>query len=92
MIAFLFFSVAAGLSQIPPAEAGPISDMMARYRQNKAMKLPPMEPAHSMKPVKDINVQTASFATRLKKRFSFKKTPTSGVIPFKDKSASNASN
>jgi hypothetical protein len=65
--------------------------MIARYRQKQAMKLPPMDPPFSKKAVKDPNVSTASFSSRLKKRFSFKKDATSGVIPFQDSNVNRAS-
>jgi hypothetical protein len=93
MIAFLTLVMVAsvGFSVIPPAQAGPISDFIARHRQKQQLKLPPMTPPFSKQPVKDMNVQTASFTSRLKKRFTIRKPPTSGTIPFEDKNVSRAS-
>jgi hypothetical protein len=81
----------SSVAVIPPAQAGPIADMMARHRQAKQMKLPPMEKPFSKKPVKDLSVQNTSFATRLKKRFSIKRDGASGMAPIVDSSVTKAS-
>jgi hypothetical protein len=93
MIALLTFAIVASVnfSLIPQAKAGPLGDLIARQRQKHAMKLPAMDPPFSKKPIKDLNLKSASFTTRLKKRFSIHKTPTSGVIPFQDSNVTKAS-
>ncbi len=93
LITFLTIALVAsiGLSLTPPAEAGPISDMVSRYRQRQMMKLPPVDPPFSKKPVKDLNVRTASISSRLKKRFTFKRESSSGVIPFQDSNVNRTS-
>jgi hypothetical protein len=83
-IALVTLTLLASLALVPSAQAGPISDMLALHRQNKQMKLPPMEKPFSNKPHKDPNVRNVSVTDRLKKRFSFKKPTPSGVIPLKD--------
>jgi hypothetical protein len=82
MIALLTFALVASTCQV--AQSGPISDMLARHRQNRQMKLPPMDPPFSKKPVKDLNTKTASLSTKLKKRFSFKKDGPTDANPFSD--------
>lgn len=82
MIASLAVAIVATAVLAPTSEAGPISDMLARHRQAKIMKLPPMDKPFSSKPVKDLNVTNTSLRDRLKKRFSLGRTPpSSGVIP-----------
>ena len=73
MIASLAFALLANLALIAPAQAGPISDMLARHRQAKALKLPPMDKPFVIKPVKDPNIRTASLSQRFKQRFSLKR-------------------
>jgi hypothetical protein len=83
MIASLTFAVLATFVQVPTStDAGPISDMLARHRAQRQMKLPPMSKPFSTKPVKDLSVRTASLSDKFKKRFSFMKKPaSSGTIP-----------
>ncbi len=84
IIVALGVALLASFVPVSPAPAGPISDMIARHRQNRAMKLPPMDKPFSTKPVKDLNARTASLSERFKKRFSFKRNGSSnsdqGVI------------
>jgi hypothetical protein len=92
MIALLtFVLVASSFSVVSPAQAGPISDMIARHRQAKQMKLPPVEKPFSKKPVKDLNAQNASFSTRLKKRFSLKKDGPTNSPLFQDSNVTKTS-
>jgi hypothetical protein len=58
---------------VTPVSAGPISDMLARHRQARQTKLPPMSKPFDMRPVKDLSVKTASLSERFKKRFSLKR-------------------
>ncbi len=73
MIASLAIALLATTAQVPPAQAGPISDMIARRRQAKAMKLPPVTKPHTITPYKDPNAKTASLSQRFKKRFNLKR-------------------
>jgi hypothetical protein len=73
MIASLAVALLATLAVVPSAQAGPISDMIARHRQAKAMKLPPMTKPHTIVPIKDPNARTASLSQRFKQRFSLKR-------------------
>lgn len=63
----------------PAAQAGPISEMLTRHRQQRQMKLPPMDKPFSTRPVRDLN--TPSLAERFKKRFALRRgAPSSGGI------------
>ncbi len=73
MIAGLALALLVNTALVAPAQGGPISDMLARHRQAKAMKLPPMDKPHTIIPFKDPNARTASLTQRFKKRFGLKK-------------------
>jgi hypothetical protein len=58
-----------------PATAGPISDMLARHRQAKMTKLPPMDKPHTIKKIKDpYPPRTASLSQRFKQRFGLNRS------------------
>ena len=81
MIACLAFALLANFGPVPTSHAGPISDMLARRRMNKAMKIPPMDKPFSTKPIQDPNLKTASLKDRFKKRFSLSRGKTDGTVP-----------
>jgi hypothetical protein len=66
---------------VPRSQAGPISDMIARHRQNQQMKLPPVDKPFSTKPVRDLNARNTSLKDRFKKRFSLNRSNSTGGIP-----------
>ena len=74
IIACLAVALAATIAQVPPAaHAGPIGDMLARHRQARQMKLPPVTKPHTIVPYKDPNARTAGLTQRFKQRFSLKR-------------------
>lgn len=77
-LVFALLAVAV-LATSAPAFAGPISDMIARHRQQRAMKLPPVEKPFSMKPHRNLNAP--SLAQRFKQRFSLKRGASDGLFP-----------
>ena len=79
MIASLTFAILAISGPAPLAQAGPISDMIARHRQAQAMKLPPMDKPFSKKPVRDLNAPNVSLTERFKKRFSLRRGGSDGM-------------
>ena len=79
MIASLALVILAFSGAVPPAQAGPISDMLARHRQNKQMQLPPMDKPFSTKPVRDLNAKNASLTQRFKQRFHLKRNGGEGM-------------
>jgi hypothetical protein len=92
IIALLSFAlVATSFSVVPPAQGGPISEMIARHRQARQMKLPPKDKPFSGKPVKDLNAKTASFSSKLKKRFTFKKDGATDAPIFTDSNVTKTS-
>ncbi len=68
MAAALAVVALATLSPVPAASGGPISDMLARHRQHRQMRIPPIDKPFSGKPVKDVS--PSSLSGRFKKRFS----------------------
>jgi hypothetical protein len=77
MIASLAVALLATSTLVSPAQAGPISDMLARHRQAKAMKLPPVTKPHTIQSIKDPNARTASLSQKFKQRFNLKKNSPS---------------
>jgi hypothetical protein len=73
MLASFAVALLATLTLVPPAHAGPISDMLAKRRQAKMNKLPPMTKPHTVVPIKDPYAQHASLSQRFKQRFGLKK-------------------
>jgi hypothetical protein len=78
MFAMLVVALLATSALVPPAQAGPISDMLARHRQARQMKLPPVTKPHTIVPFKDPNARTASLSQRFKQRFSLKRNSSAG--------------
>jgi hypothetical protein len=80
--------LALAWSPVPPAQAGPIGDLIAKHRQNKAMRLPPISKPFSTEPVKDISPKKSILAQRFKQRFQLKRggatdgsaAPDQGVV------------
>jgi hypothetical protein len=81
MIASLGFALVASLALVPSSQAGPISDMLARHRMNKQMKIPPMDKPFSKTPIRDPNFKNASLTERFKKRFSLGRGNSDGTVP-----------
>ncbi len=79
ILASLTFAVVATLVPAVSAQAGPISDMLARHRQQRSMKLPPMEKPFSMAPHRNPNAP--SLTQRFKQRFSLKRGSSSFSSP-----------
>jgi hypothetical protein len=79
MISSLTLVILAFSCLAPPTEAGPISDMLARHRQNRQMKLPPVDKPFSTKPVRDLNARNASFTQRFKQRFQLNRSSGQGM-------------
>ena len=77
-IARLAIAFLAVLTIAPDAPAGPISDMIARHRQARSMKLPPADKPRAIRPIKDPNARTAGLTGRFKQRFSLKKGQSTG--------------
>ena len=81
MIACLGFALVANFALVPSSHAGPISEMLARHRMNKQMKIPPMDKPFSKKPIRDPNLKTASLKDRFTKRFSLGRGRSDGTVP-----------
>jgi hypothetical protein len=81
MVASLALAVLATSAVVSPApiQAGPISDMLAKHRQARQMKLPPVTKPHTIVPFKDPNARTASLSQRFKQRFSLKRGAADGA-------------
>jgi hypothetical protein len=79
MIASLTLVILACSGPAPTAQAGPISDMLARHRQNQQMKLPPVDKPFSTKPVRDLNARNQSLTQRFKQRFHLNRSGTAGM-------------
>ena len=76
----VFASLAvAVLATSAPVHAGPISEMIARHRQQRAMKLPPVDKPFTIKPYRDPNTQ--SLTQRFKQRFSLKRGASDSSFP-----------
>ena len=73
MIAALVVALLATSALTSPAPAGPISDMLARHRQAKLTKLPPVDKPHTIKQIKDPYAQTTSLSQRFKQRFAVRR-------------------
>ncbi len=63
----------------PAAPAGPISEILARHRMNRRMRIPPMEKPFSGKPIKDLNAP--SLARRFQSRFALRRDGSSVILP-----------
>lgn len=79
VFASLTLAVVASLAPAVSAQAGPISDMLAHHRQQRAMKLPPMEKPFSMALHRNLNAP--SLAQRFKQRFSLKRGSSNSSFP-----------
>jgi hypothetical protein len=77
---FVFASLAfAILATSAPVHAGPISDMIARNRQRREMRLPPPDKPFQIKPYKDPNAP--GLAQRFKQRFTLKRGSSDSSFP-----------
>ncbi len=72
---------ASALASPATATAGPISDMLARHRQAKMTKLPPVDKPHTIKKIRDpYPNKTASLSQRFKQRFNLKRGSSSNPL------------
>jgi len=83
MIAALALALVATSMTAPTTSAGPISDMLARHRQARALRLPPMDKPFQIKNYKDPNARRASLTQRFKQRYALRKA---GMGSTKDQS------
>ncbi len=70
MLAVLTLGIGLGMAQV--GQAGPISDMLARHRAQRQVKLGPVEKPFTNKPFRDLSTPP-SVTDRLKKRFAIRK-------------------
>lgn len=82
MTALLGLALLSGAVLAPPAPAGPIGEILARHRQARQTKLPPMDKPFVVKPVRDPYAATTSLSGRFKQRFGLTKPglADSGVV------------
>ena len=82
LVAFLSLVIGSSLTLDPRStHAGPISEMLARHRSQKQLKLPPMDKPFSSKPPYNFDTKTTSLTDRFKKRFSIRRGSSEGIIP-----------
>ncbi len=79
VFASLAVAALASFAPVAPAVAGPISDMLARHRQQRSMRLPPPDKPFTIKPYKDPNAP--SLTQRFKQRFSLKRGSSNSSSP-----------
>ncbi len=84
VFASLAVAVLATSAPLGPASAGPISDMLARHRQQRSMRLPPPDKPFTIKPYKDPNAP--SLTQRFKQRFSLKRGASDSSSPMHEDS------
>ena len=72
-IAIFVALLALAWSPVPPAQAGPIGDLIAKHRQNRSMRLPPINKPFSTAPVKDISPRKSILAQKFQQRFQLKR-------------------
>ncbi|WP_435009899.1 hypothetical protein P12x_001107 [Tundrisphaera lichenicola] len=74
----LAFLTLVSLTPTPVSAGGPISEMLARRKMQRQMKIPPMDQPFSTKPVRDIS--PSNLSNRFRQRFSLKKPDGSSIL------------
>ena len=62
----------------PALAGGPISEMLARRKMQRQMKLPPMDKPFSGKPIKDIS--PVNLSSRFRQRFSLRRPDGTSIL------------